>query len=87
MFRSGFTLGENKGPTVRKCRQAVRWQHFPAVDRDEAGRQWLQFMADSGRAPNTVDANGRALQHPEIPESYFSGRTPRVQAQSYPAIA
>ena len=40
----------------------VRWERFPAVGEHEQCRRWLQFTANIGRAPNTVDAYGRALQ-------------------------
>ncbi|WP_425005591.1 tyrosine-type recombinase/integrase [Mycolicibacterium sp. S3B2] len=42
--------------------QEVRWERFPLVGQHEQGRRWLQFTANIGRAPNTVDAYGRALQ-------------------------
>lgn len=40
----------------------VRRERFPAVGEHEQCRRWLQFTANIGRAPNTVDAYGRALQ-------------------------
>lgn len=40
----------------------VRWERFPTVGEHEHGRRWLQFTANIGRAPNTVDAYGRAVQ-------------------------
>lgn len=40
----------------------VAWERFPDVGAHEQGRRWLQFTANIGRAPNTVDAYGRALQ-------------------------
>lgn len=46
------------------CREMkeVAWERFPDVGSHEQGRRWLQFTANIGRAPNTVDAYGRALQ-------------------------
>lgn len=40
----------------------VTWERFPLVAGHEQGRRWLQFMANIGRAPNTVTAYGRALE-------------------------
>ncbi|KMO74275.1 Tyrosine recombinase XerC [Mycolicibacterium obuense] len=42
--------------------EEVAWERFPAVGAHEQGRRWLQFTANIGRAANTVDAYGRALQ-------------------------
>jgi integrase/recombinase XerD len=40
----------------------VCWRHFPNVGNDEYARRWLQFTANIGRARNTVEAYGRALE-------------------------
>ncbi|AQA07241.1 hypothetical protein BVC93_32545 (plasmid) [Mycobacterium sp. MS1601] len=40
----------------------VAWERFADVGAHEQGRRWLQFTANIGRAPNTIDAYGRALQ-------------------------
>ena len=40
----------------------VWWEHFPLVEQHEQARRWLQFTANLGRAPNTVDAYGRGLE-------------------------
>jgi site-specific recombinase XerD len=40
----------------------VSWEHFPLVEQHDEARRWLQFTANLGRAPNTVDAYGRAVQ-------------------------
>ena len=39
----------------------VCWRHFPQVASYEHARRWLQFIANLGRARNTVEAYGRAL--------------------------
>lgn len=39
----------------------VQWERYPLVDRHPEGRRWLQFTANIGRAWNTVDAYGRAV--------------------------
>jgi site-specific recombinase XerD len=40
----------------------VNWSRFPLVAGDEYARRWLQFTANIGRAANTVDAYGRAVE-------------------------
>ena len=40
----------------------VRWDHFPLVEQHHEARRWLQFTANLGRASNTVDAYGRAVE-------------------------
>lgn len=40
----------------------VRWQRFPLVASHDHARRWLQFIANIGRAGNTVEAYGRALE-------------------------
>ncbi|MCW5851818.1 MAG: site-specific integrase, partial [Anaerolineae bacterium] len=42
--------------------QSVRWERYPLVAQVEYARRWLTIQANLGRAPNTVDAYGRALQ-------------------------
>jgi integrase/recombinase XerD len=39
----------------------VRWECFPLVAAYDSARRWLQFTANVGRARNTVDAYGRAV--------------------------
>ncbi|ONI88150.1 hypothetical protein ALI22I_19630 [Saccharothrix sp. ALI-22-I] len=39
----------------------VRWERYPLVDQHPVARRWLQFTANIGRAWNTVDAYGRAV--------------------------
>ena len=39
----------------------VQWSHFPLVAAHEHAHRWLQFIAHLGRARNTVEAYGRAL--------------------------
>ncbi|KOV03329.1 hypothetical protein ADK91_17895 [Streptomyces sp. XY511] len=39
----------------------VPWGKFPTLAADQEARRWLQFMANIGRAPNTIDAYGRAV--------------------------
>lgn len=34
---------------------------YPRVEEHEHARRWLQFTANIGRAPNTIDAYGRAV--------------------------
>jgi integrase/recombinase XerD len=40
----------------------IIWEKFPLLGGHEHGRRWLQFMANIGRAPNTVTAHGRAVE-------------------------
>ena len=40
----------------------IKWSRFPLVAGDEYARRWLQFTANIGRAANTVDAYGRAVE-------------------------
>jgi len=40
----------------------IRWSRFPLVAAHEHAHRWLQFTAHLGRAQNTVEAYGRALE-------------------------
>jgi integrase/recombinase XerD len=40
----------------------VEWNRYPLVEQHPEARRWLQFTANIGRAPNTVDAYGRAVE-------------------------
>ncbi|MEU6966087.1 tyrosine-type recombinase/integrase [Streptomyces chrestomyceticus] len=40
----------------------VPWGKFPTLAADREARRWLQFLANIGRAPNTIDAYGRAVE-------------------------
>jgi site-specific recombinase XerD len=40
----------------------VTWDRFPLLAAHDEGRRWLQFLANIGRAANTVDAYGRAVE-------------------------
>lgn len=40
----------------------ITWDRFPLVAGDAHARRWLQFTANIGRAANTVDAYGRAVE-------------------------
>ncbi|HEY9327340.1 MAG TPA: site-specific integrase [Streptomyces sp.] len=40
----------------------VPWGKFPTLAEDQEARRWLQFTANIGRAPNTIDAYGRAVE-------------------------
>lgn len=40
----------------------IPWGKFPTVAEHQLARRWLQFTANIGRAPNTVDAYGRAVE-------------------------
>ncbi|CAM5657545.1 site-specific integrase [Streptomyces aurantiogriseus] len=40
----------------------IPWGKFPTVAEHQLARQRLQFMANIGRASNTIDAYGRAVQ-------------------------
>lgn len=43
----------------------VQWNRYPLVDQHPEAHRWLQFTANIGRAPNTVDAYERAVEdHP-----------------------
>src|SRR5262245_24925805 len=44
----------------------ICWERYPLVARMPQARSWLAMQANLGRAPNTVEAYGRAL------ESYLS---------------
>lgn len=43
-------------------------------------RRWLQFTANIGRAPNTIDAYGRALEDHNAEETTSSLVVPGQQA-------
>lgn len=40
----------------------IPWGKFPTVAEHQVARRWLQFTANIGRAPNTIDAYGRAVE-------------------------
>jgi integrase/recombinase XerD len=40
----------------------IPWDKFPLVAGHEHARRWLQFTANIGRAANTIDAYGRAVE-------------------------
>ncbi|MET8809023.1 hypothetical protein [Streptomyces sp. NPDC004546] len=40
----------------------IPWGKFPTLAEHQQARRWLQFMANIGRAPNTIDAYGRAVE-------------------------
>jgi integrase len=40
----------------------IDWTRFPLMAGHEHARRWLQFTANIGRAPNTVEAYGRAVE-------------------------
>jgi len=40
----------------------ITWDRYPLVAGDEHARRWLQFTANIGRAANTIDAYGRAVE-------------------------
>ncbi|AUY53878.1 site-specific integrase [Streptomyces sp. CB01881] len=40
----------------------VMWDRFPLLAEHEQARRWLQFTANIGRADNTIDAYGRAVE-------------------------
>jgi site-specific recombinase XerD len=40
----------------------IPWGKFLTVAEHQLARRWLQFTANIGRAPNTVDAYGRAVE-------------------------
>lgn len=40
----------------------IEWARYPLLADHEHGRRWLQFTANIGRAPNTIDAYGRAAE-------------------------
>ncbi|MEV7192034.1 site-specific integrase [Streptomyces sp. NPDC093510] len=40
----------------------IPWGKFPTLAEHQLARRWLQFMANIGRAPNTIDAYGRAVE-------------------------
>ncbi|WP_370193264.1 tyrosine-type recombinase/integrase [Streptacidiphilus sp. MAP5-52] len=40
----------------------VMWSRFPLLAEHEHARRWLQYTANIGRAVNTVDAYGRAVE-------------------------
>ncbi|WP_411132597.1 tyrosine-type recombinase/integrase [Streptomyces sp. 030-HV] len=40
----------------------ILWGKFPTVAEHQLARRWLQFTANIGRAPNTIDAYGRAVE-------------------------
>ncbi|MFD5751484.1 tyrosine-type recombinase/integrase [Streptomyces sp. NPDC127033] len=40
----------------------IPWGKFPTVAEHQQAHRWLQFMANIGRATNTIDAYGRAVE-------------------------
>ena len=44
----------------------IPWGKFPTVAEHQLARRWLHFTANIGRAPNTIDAYGRAVEDTEI---------------------
>lgn len=40
----------------------IRWNRYPLVARERAGRRWLENAALVGLSPNTIDAYARALE-------------------------
>lgn len=40
----------------------IPWGKFPTVADHQLAHRWLQFTANIGRAPNTIDAYGRAVE-------------------------
>lgn len=40
----------------------IPWGKYPTVAEHQLARRWLQFTANIGRAPNTIDAYGRAVE-------------------------
>jgi len=40
----------------------VHWERYPLLSQTPQARSWLQIQANLGRAPNTVEAYGRALE-------------------------
>ncbi|WP_030870449.1 tyrosine-type recombinase/integrase [Streptomyces sp. NRRL S-37] len=40
----------------------IPWGKFPTVAEHQLAHRWLQFTANIGRAPNTIDAYGRAVE-------------------------
>ncbi|MER5805225.1 MULTISPECIES: hypothetical protein [Streptomyces] len=40
----------------------IPWGKFPTLAEHQLARRWLQFMANIGRASNTIDAYGRAVE-------------------------
>lgn len=40
----------------------IPWGKFPTVAEHQQAHRWLQFTANIGRAPNTIDAYGRAVE-------------------------
>ncbi|MFE2487260.1 tyrosine-type recombinase/integrase [Streptomyces mirabilis] len=41
----------------------IPWGKFPTLAEHQLARRWLQFMANIGRASNTIDAYGRAVEN------------------------
>jgi site-specific recombinase XerD len=40
----------------------VHWERYPLVDQHPEAHRWLRFVANIGRAANTIDAYGRAVE-------------------------
>src|ERR1700682_6402813 len=42
--------------------ESISWRHYPLVANHDQAHRWLQFTANIGRAPNTIEAYGHALE-------------------------
>jgi hypothetical protein len=42
--------------------ESISWSHYPLVANHDQAHRWLQFTANIGRAPNTIEAYGHALE-------------------------
>lgn len=40
----------------------IIWDKFPLLSAHEHARRWLQFTANIGRAPNTIETYGRVVE-------------------------
>ncbi|MFG2006154.1 tyrosine-type recombinase/integrase [Spirillospora sp. NPDC048911] len=57
-----FCLIWNLGDLSSSPMTSINWDKFPLAAGHEHARRWLQFTANIGRAPNTVEAYGRAVE-------------------------
>src|SRR5260221_11147173 len=52
----------NPIPFACAVKNTIGWVSYPDVEAHAPARPWLQFTANIGRAPNTIDAYGRAVE-------------------------
>lgn len=57
-----FAYVESAVGSYRPRMATINWDGFPLVQQQDLAWRWLHFIANLGRAPNTVNAYGRAVE-------------------------